>query len=212
MKMKQKLLPILVGLMLVVFSVAAPNDGFALLVDKTDAPVAYSYINMFDEPAVLAEVYAEVYQGSYEGVYSDGIDVELAATDFLYVYEIKNVDFNTPLSEIGAYSIGKTADAVIDLDRAGALSGDPNIHIGQYPANILVSGLSIQPNALEVIYFVTDHMPNWFDSYAAGTWASPHADILAPNQLPQIPEPTTLLLVGTALIGVAGMRRFYSRK
>ena len=172
----------------VLLSFAAPEEGFALLLEKTETPILYEYVNPWGNDAVLAQLSAEVYRGGYDGAYTGLINFDLGPDDILYVYEIANVDYETPLSEITALSVGKTADPLIDLTRAGSLSG--NARFSVYEPNILISGLSIQPSEMDVVYFVSNHLPNWFDSYLAGTWASPHAEILSPNcPPPTAPEP-----------------------
>jgi hypothetical protein len=140
----------------------------------------------------------------------------LEANEFLYLYEI----VNTNGMQIIALSFLLDKDSHPYISEVGAASDSPGAVSAAGDAINWVPLL--MPGMSDVLYVISDADPTLgmvqIVSGVGGNNPNTDPQILVPDapngngESNQIPEPSTLLLVATALIGVAGIRRFCARK
>lgn len=208
--MKKILIGITSLMILLLFFTAFVDQGYAGSIHND---YTYAYTNLFGD-FDLATVSVDVYM---KDDISESMteDYGLSLDEYwsrLYVYEMRSVDA-TPISTIDSFSISKAAEA--EIVQVGWIGGglESNIDYDVYTPNILFSGLKLALNESVVLYFTSDFTEEFANASIGAYWGGAQRDILTPSgHHNPIPEPSTLLLFGTALIGVAGIRKVFFRK
>lgn len=127
------------------------------------------------------------------------------ADDNLFVYEITNNDFNG--SSLTYFTLHMDPDVTL---RAGS---DSPFVTSINPSDVAESigfNLNLPINNSAVVYIASPGMPGFGSSNIEGWYPGRVEDpgVYVPLSAPNpVPEPSTLLMIGSGMIGLAGIRR-----
>jgi hypothetical protein len=204
MRAKLFTITLLVGL----FMLTVPGQGFAIPIYQTGLEFSDA-----GSGSLMATVDVSVYEpGDYALYQSEiGMDLTLGASDYLYLYDVTNAD---PAQLIFAFVVYMDAGASPSVSQTGSQSGvSGNID----PATDTVGFYQmLYPGSSEVFYIASSSAPVVGSAtFVSGTgMADPAASpaILVPDPpSPAVPEPGTLLLLGSGFVGLAAFRKRFSR-
>jgi len=196
--MRKKALQWGVGLVVtLLFVVVLPGQGFSTPLTQSET----FYLNTFGN-TLLAQVDVAVYGPNL----GDPTDFVLNPGQYLYEYRITNKDaisfLTNTIREFALY-VGKD----VAISEIGPTQADFITNSG----TIIFRGLEIGETASIELYIVSPGAPEKVQvellSDLGATIAATSRMIWAPDPPSLIPEPATLVLIGSGLLGLVGFRK-----
>jgi hypothetical protein len=190
--------------MALLFAALLPTQGFSTPLTQSET----FYFSTFGQ-STLAQLDVTVYGPDL----GDPTGFALKAGEYLYQYQIKNIDGTFLPNTILQFMLDVTKG--VEVSQIGPIPAS-NISVGDY---IIFSGLAIAEGASMSLYIVSPGAPELvtaeFVSALGGT-GSAGPKVWAPDPPPStsipVPEPATLVLIGSGLLGLAGLIRKIRKK
>jgi len=192
------LIPLLVALV-------APSKGHALLIQND---LLYTNDVAFLGGALLAELDVVVYEPG--DIYDGGFDVALGSDDYLYVYTITNRDSSPYTMQIKTFFLDLNKDAPVSQLGAELPGVQPKNDLDL--DDIYFYYLNLAEGLSTSVYVVSSAAPELVEatflaSIGGSSDTAPRVWAPDPVENHGLPEPATLILIGSGLVGLAAFRR-----